>query len=130
MNEEFISYVMKGAKGVKMPRGDISLMRKYPLSVPSQEEQQKIVACLSSIDDLIAAETQKLDALRTHKKWLMQQLFLAEGETVPKLRFPEFRNAPAWQVKKSSSLFINRVEEGDAGLPIYSVTMNDGMIRR
>ncbi|MDR2364307.1 MAG: restriction endonuclease subunit S, partial [Zoogloeaceae bacterium] len=39
------------------------------------EEQQKIADCLSSLDELIAAETQKLDALKTHKKGLMQQLF-------------------------------------------------------
>jgi type I restriction enzyme S subunit len=30
---------------------------------------------VSSLDDLIAAETQKLDAFKTHKKGLMQQLF-------------------------------------------------------
>ncbi|MFN9228042.1 MAG: restriction endonuclease subunit S, partial [Pseudanabaena sp.] len=38
----------------------------------------------------ITAETQKLDTLKAHKKGLMQQLFPAEGETLPKLRFPEF----------------------------------------
>lgn len=38
-------------------------------------EQQKIADCLSSLDELITAETQKLDALKTHKKGLMQQLF-------------------------------------------------------
>ena len=34
-----------------------------------------IADCLTSLDDLIAAQTQKLDALKTHKKGLMQQLF-------------------------------------------------------
>lgn len=29
----------------------------------------------------------------------MQQLFPREGETQPCIRFPEFRNAPAWEVK-------------------------------
>jgi type I restriction enzyme S subunit len=38
-------------------------------------EQQKIAECLSSLDDLITAETQKLDTLKAHKKGLMQQLF-------------------------------------------------------
>jgi type I restriction enzyme S subunit len=42
---------------------------------PSAAEQQRIAACLSSLDDLIAAQTQKLEALKTHKKGLMQQLF-------------------------------------------------------
>ena len=130
MNDEFIGYVMKGAKGVKMPRGDVSLMRKYPLAVPSKVEQQKIATCLTSIDELIATRTQKLGALKAHKKGLMQRLFPAEGETVPNLRFPEFRDAPEWKEKRAGTLFINRTEEGVAGLPIYSVTMNDGMIKR
>ena len=63
---------------------------------PSIPEQQKIADCLSSLDELIAAEIQQLDALKTHKKGLMQQLFPREGETVPRLRFPEFREAGEW----------------------------------
>lgn len=65
--------------------------RDINLYIPSPKEQQKIADCLSSIDELITAHTQKLEALKAHKKGLMQQLFPAEGETVPKLRFPEFR---------------------------------------
>lgn len=63
------------------------------------QEQQKIADCLTSLDELIAAESQKLDALKTHKKGLMQQLFPREGETVPRLRFPEFREAGEWAEK-------------------------------
>jgi type I restriction enzyme S subunit len=60
-------------------------------------EQQKIADCLSSLDELMTAETQKLDTLKTHKKGLMQQLFPREGETVPRLRFAEFREAGEWK---------------------------------
>jgi type I restriction enzyme S subunit len=45
------------------------------LFYPEKKEQQKIADCLSSLDDLITAQTQKLAALKTHKKGLMQQLF-------------------------------------------------------
>ena len=79
-NDAFISYVMKGAKGVKMPRGDISSMKDYPIAFPKQKEQQKIADCLTSLDALITAQTQKNDALKTHKKGLMQQLFPAMDE--------------------------------------------------
>jgi type I restriction enzyme S subunit len=64
------------------------------------KEQKKIADCLSSIDDRITLETQKLDTLKAHKKGLMQQLFPAEGEILPRFRFPEFRNAPEWEEKK------------------------------
>jgi type I restriction enzyme S subunit len=53
---------------------------------------------LSSVDELIAAEARKLDALKTHKKGLMQQLFPREGETQPRLRFPEFQTAGDWEL--------------------------------
>jgi type I restriction enzyme S subunit len=61
------------------------------ITAPSFAEQQKIADCLASLDERITLEAQKLDTLKTHKKGLMQQLFPAEGETLPKLRFPEFR---------------------------------------
>ena len=50
-----------------------------PVPLPADErllmEQHRIADCLASLDDLIAAETRKLDTLKTHKKGLMQQLF-------------------------------------------------------
>ena len=46
-----------------------------PLFVPSIEEQQKIAECLETLDNLITAESKKLESLKAHKKGLMQQLF-------------------------------------------------------
>jgi type I restriction enzyme S subunit len=66
------------------------------IPTPRSAEQQKIADCLSSLDELIAAQARKVDALKTHKKGLMQQLFPREGETQPRLRFPEFRDAEEW----------------------------------
>lgn len=108
-NDEFINYVMKGAKGIKMPRGDISLMKEYPIAIPANpKEQQKIADCLTSVDELITAQAQKLGALKAHKKGLMQQLFPAEGETVPKLRFPEFRDSGNWKLKPIGKVLIEK----------------------
>lgn len=69
------------------------------LPKPDKKEQQKIADCLSSIDNLISAENEKLLLLKNHKKGLMQKLFPAMGETVPEWRFPEFRNSDEWEVK-------------------------------
>jgi type I restriction enzyme S subunit len=100
------------------------------LPVPKPAEQKKIAECLSSVDALMAAQTRKVAALKTHKKGLMQQLFPREGETQPRLRFPEFQNAGEWKLRKAGTFFANRVTKGEEGLPIYSVTMHDGMIKR
>ncbi|CAI8831803.1 type I restriction enzyme, S subunit [Pseudomonas chlororaphis] len=67
-----------------------------PLPVSSPDEQQKIADCLNLLDELIAAQGRKVDALKTHKKGLMHQLFPREGETQPRLRFPEFQCAGEW----------------------------------
>ncbi|WP_374474479.1 restriction endonuclease subunit S [Zoogloea sp.] len=69
------------------------------IPTPRPAEQQKIAECLSSVDELMAAQARKVDALKTHKKGLMQQLFPREGETQPRLRFPEFQNAGEWEDK-------------------------------
>jgi type I restriction enzyme, S subunit len=47
---------------------------------PTETEQHRIASCLSSLDALITAETQKHEALKTHKKGLMQQLFPSPEE--------------------------------------------------
>lgn len=124
-------YITSGARSDGLlnikPEDFFSIILPTPIE---KKEQQKIADCLSSIDDLITAQTQKLAALKAHKKGLMQQLFPAEGETVPKLRFPEFRDGHEWKIKKAGILFSNRVEQGTDGLPIYSVTMNDGLTKR
>ncbi len=85
----------------------ISIFSKLKIPVPNIKEQQKIASCLSSLDDLIAAQTEKLDGLKDHKKGLLQQLFPAEGETVPKLRFPEFVNDGEWEEDKLLNLITN-----------------------
>lgn len=87
-----------------------------PLPVSTPKEQQKIADCLSSLDELITAETQKLAAIKTHKKGLMQQLFPREGENVPRLRFPEFRAAGVWKEKTLGNL--SAVVRGGSPRPI------------
>ncbi len=76
----------------------LALPIPLPVGKSSLAEQQKIAECLSTLDELIEAESRKLDALKDHKKGLMQQLFPREGETRPRLRFPEFREAPEWRL--------------------------------
>uniref|UniRef100_UPI002FD90241 restriction endonuclease subunit S n=1 Tax=Methylococcus capsulatus TaxID=414 RepID=UPI002FD90241 len=55
-------------------------LKNFVVAIPQTEEQQKIADCLASLDALIAAQAQKLDALKAHKKGLMQQLFPSVDE--------------------------------------------------
>lgn len=85
----------------------ISAYQNLLIPVPDPKEQQKIADILSSLDDLIKAENQKLETLKAHKKGLMQNLFPAEGEMVPKLRFKEFNKGWKKVKLKDVSIYFN-----------------------
>ncbi|KFD40034.1 restriction endonuclease [Schleiferia thermophila str. Yellowstone] len=90
----------KRASGSTFKEITKSKIISIPVLAPSLPEQQKIASCLSSIDEVITGEQQKLELLKQHKKGLLQNLFPQEGETVPKIRFKEFENSGEWEVKK------------------------------
>jgi type I restriction enzyme, S subunit len=93
------------SSGSGVPTLNRNDVHAFSSAVPiSLTEQQKIADCLSSMDELIAAQARKIEALKTHKKGLMQQLFPIEGETQPRLRFPEFQDAGEWEETRLGKL--------------------------
>jgi type I restriction enzyme S subunit len=51
-------------------------IRSFIISIPTSiKEQQKIANCLSSLDALITAQSEKIEQLKLHKKGLMQGVF-------------------------------------------------------
>ncbi len=79
----------------------LPILQNFPIKIPKdKKEQEKIASCLWSLDEVITAESQKLEVLKEHKKGLIQNLFPQEDETVPKLRFKEFEDSGKWEVKK------------------------------
>lgn len=129
--DAFVDKVIAKCTGSNYPAINSTDLANVRCLVPDDPaEQQKIAACLASLDEVIAAQGRKVEALKAHKRGLMQQLFPREGETRPRVRFPEFRDAPEWKKKLGGELFQHRKEGGRDGLPIYSVTVHDGMIPR
>jgi type I restriction enzyme S subunit len=102
---ELISQIKLDANEHK--RYYISEYQKLSVPIPVIDEQQKIADCLCSLDDLIAAESQKLELLKEHKKGLMQRLFPQEGETRPQLRFPEFEKKGEWVERRLGEVFTS-----------------------
>ena len=97
------SAVMSTVLSLRMP-----IIENFTIPCPkSNAEQQKIADSLDSLDDLIAAEGRKLEALRQHKQGLMQQLFPQPGETLPIRRFSKFKNGPKWQYKMLPAIATN-----------------------
>jgi len=81
-----------------------SALKLFSISFPSFKEQQKIADCLSSLDELIEAQSQKLELLKAHKKALMQQLFCRGGGATPRLRFPTYRHLRPWRAHKMGDI--------------------------
>lgn len=101
---ELISQIGFNAKEHK--RYYISEYQKLKLPFPSITEQKKIASCLSSLDDVIVAHSQKLELLKDHKKGLMQNLFPQEGETVPKYRFKDFEKDGNWVFESFDKVYF------------------------
>ncbi len=120
-------YFNINAAGAAVKNLNAEIIKSLPIHFPkNKEEQQKIASCLSSLDEVIAAHSQKLALLKDHKKGLMQNLFPQEGETVPKLRFPEFVDDGEWVIRLIEDLFSvgssKRVLQQDwtnKGVPFY-----------
>lgn len=98
-----------------------------PVGSKSVAEQQKIASCLSSLDDLIAAQVRKVEALKSYKHGLMQRLFPRAGETRPRLRFPEFQNAGEWMCEELSRSLEKVIDyrgkappKSDSGVPLIT----------
>jgi type I restriction enzyme S subunit len=134
--ERFVTEGGDGSVRVRIYYKDIA---RIGLSLPSLPEQQKIADCLSSLDELIAAQARKLDALKTHKKGLMQQLFPREGETQPRLRFPEFLNSGEWEwVELGEKVDLlsgypfdgSDISQDSSGIPLLrGINVTEGRIR-
>ena len=106
--KQLVRFITSGARSDGLlnisPTDFFSIVLPTPVK---REEQQKIADCLSSIDELIDAESRKLKALEKYKKGLMQKLFPAEGKTLPEWRFPEFRHKNEWRIKPLGKICTN-----------------------
>ena len=86
-SDRFINFVMSGAKGVKMPRGDKSQMEKFAFFIPTNVEQKKIARFLSMLDERIRLQNKIIEKLETLIKGIVDSIFTANK--FPKVPFKE-----------------------------------------
>ncbi len=125
--DDFVERVITKCTGSNYPAINSSDLADIYITLPGKAEQQKIADCLSSLDEVISAENQKLETFKKYKKGLMQQLFPREGETVPRLRFAEFRDAGEWKESKLGEL--TSIVRGGSPRPIdqFLTSAADGL---
>ncbi len=104
-SEKGQKHISKAISGSGHPKINKTDLKQVNIFIPKLHEQQKIADCLSSLDSLISAQSKKVELLKKHKKGLLQNLFPREGESIPRLRFPEFVNDGEWEEKELGNLF-------------------------
>ena len=105
-NDTFINYVMSGAKGVKMPRGDKEQMLKYVFSIPRIEEQYKISRLLHLLDDRIATQNKIIEKYESLIQAICETLIESEQHKV-ELSFNDFGKPYSGLSGKSAEDFGN-----------------------
>ena len=107
-NDTFINFVMSGAKGVKMPRGDKKQMVTYNIGIPPVKEQNKIVSLLSLLDNRIETQNKIIEQLQS----LIKGIVVSVTAETPNTRIDKCLAC------HSSTLQENQIEEcGD--FPVY-----------
>jgi type I restriction enzyme, S subunit len=116
------------ATGQAQPGLSVENLEKIIVQVPMDEkEQQKIADCLSSLEELITLQAQKLESLEVHKKGLMQQLFPSDGKIIPKLRFLEFQNINGWVKRELCKFITARIQPSNNTAVLFSLTIENGV---
>lgn len=77
--QAFFDYVMSGAKGCKMPRGDKKQIMQWPVTLPPLEEQRRIAGILGSLDDKIELNRR----INANLEAQAQALFINISRTYP-----------------------------------------------
>ena len=122
-SDKFINYVMSGAKGVKMPRGDKNQMESFSFSIPAVAEQRKISRLFQLLDERIATQNKIIEDLKKLKSAI--SLKMLHSDSWEQFKIQDIASIGRGRV-------ISSVEISQQENPLYPVyssqTSNDGIM--
>ena len=108
VNPYYLAYLLRSsgmrrkisflAQGISRYNISKAKMMELEISIPNENEQSAIGTFFSTLDQHITLHQRKLDKLKSVKQAYLSEMFPAEGERVPKRRFPGFTDA--WELRK------------------------------
>lgn len=114
---------LRYAQGTKQQNLSTDIVGSFPICFPSQGEQQRIAAILTTQDKVIELKERRLAEKQRQKKYLMQQLLTG------KKRLPGFSGE--WSFLKAKEIFQNVSDKDHNGdLPVLSSTQDKGIVPR
>ena len=125
-DNNFFNYSTVTSKGTKMPRGSKNAIMKYWVPDLDLPTQRKIADILSSYDELIKANNERIELLEQVAQELYREWFV-------RFRFPGHENTKfedgipeGWEIKRTMDLFditsskrVYLADYVDAGIPFY-----------
>lgn len=115
--------ISKRAQGKSVVHVNNDDLKQVNVLFPSISEQIQIGKFFQTIDALISNHQHKLDKLKNLKKAYLSEMFPAEGERVPKRRFPGFEGE--WEQKRLATIASMHARIGWQNLRT-SEFLNDG----
>ena len=127
-NDKFINFVMSGAKGVKMPRGDKKQMKTYSLSLPQIQEQKKIGKMLSLLDERIATQNKIIEDLKKLKCAIIEEVYCSPKQRKPKKRFGEYSSPLSTYKMKDFCVRITDKNKDNKCSLVLTIAAQDGLV--
>lgn len=102
LTNEYNKYIRITSQRSGQPGVNAQEYAEYEVKVPNYEEQIRIGEFLRQLDNLINLHQRKLEKIKVLKKAYLTEMFHAEGERKPKLRFAGFTGD--WKQSKLSEI--------------------------
>ncbi|MDW8764728.1 restriction endonuclease subunit S [Streptococcus suis] len=119
INQTNIESLLVGGGRAKL---NSDVLMNIELKLPSPAEQEAIGTFFSTLDQQITLHQRKLDKLKSVKQAYLSEMFPAEGECVPKRRFPGFTDD--WELRKLGE--VARFRRGSFPQPYGNSEWYDG----
>lgn len=117
--QEFFDYIMSGAKGCKMPRGDKKQIMQWKVELPPLDEQKHIASVLLSLDEKIELNRRINGNLEQQAQTLFNHYFIERPDLLGKYKISNLTGIANYLNGLAMQKFRPQIEEN--GIPVLKI---------